>query len=337
MKQTEQVSIGNRVFVLEVDAYEAVKEYLKKLQDYYMNMENGSEVMDGIEERMAELLQERVSEGSAVTKAQVLEVMGILGQPEEIEADRDGGSSSRPADGGRVRKRLYRDIENKFIGGVASGLSAFTGLDVVLYRMIFVLLTVLPLFLDKDIVVYMPLLYAIAWICIPAAKTVTQKCQMHGEASSVSGIYERMCSETPSDQPVSRRRGSGVGRVIQCLAGILLILIGLPGIIAGVASAVVCCTSIFPLEIEPFVISSLPTLASAFIPAVIILALLVAFIPFVTMFYAGVMMTFDFKSPKWRPGLCLFFFWVICIIALVVVAIIGGVGAFNLAGFRHWV
>ncbi|MBO6249437.1 MAG: PspC domain-containing protein, partial [Bacteroidales bacterium] len=59
MKPVENVSIGGYVFSLETDACETANEYLSKLETFYSKIESGSEVMEGIEERMAELLLEQ--------------------------------------------------------------------------------------------------------------------------------------------------------------------------------------------------------------------------------------------------------------------------------------
>ena len=59
MKPVEYVSIGGYVFSLENDACEAAKQYLSELETFYSKVESGSEVMEGIEERMSELLLEQ--------------------------------------------------------------------------------------------------------------------------------------------------------------------------------------------------------------------------------------------------------------------------------------
>ena len=56
MKQVEYISIGGYVFSLEDSASRAAKEYLDQLEAFYSRKESGAEVMEGIEERMAELL-----------------------------------------------------------------------------------------------------------------------------------------------------------------------------------------------------------------------------------------------------------------------------------------
>jgi phage shock protein PspC (stress-responsive transcriptional regulator) len=77
-------------------------------------------------------------------------------------------------------KKMYRDPENKVVGGVAGGVAAFFGADVVLIRVLFVLGTI---FFLSGLVVYV-----ILWIALPEAKTITEKMQMQGEPLTLSNI-----------------------------------------------------------------------------------------------------------------------------------------------------
>ena len=59
MTQTEQVSIGGYAFTLEKAAAEALEAYLKELEAHYLPQQGGKEIMEGIEERVAELLLDK--------------------------------------------------------------------------------------------------------------------------------------------------------------------------------------------------------------------------------------------------------------------------------------
>ena len=64
MNKVEKVSIGKCAFSLDETAYAKVKKYLDSLNSYYAKMEGGREIMEGIEERMAELLLEKTENGA---------------------------------------------------------------------------------------------------------------------------------------------------------------------------------------------------------------------------------------------------------------------------------
>ena len=63
MKETIQLSLGGYAFIFEKDAADALEGYLKTLETHYLKQEGGKEIMEGIEERMAELLQEKTDRG----------------------------------------------------------------------------------------------------------------------------------------------------------------------------------------------------------------------------------------------------------------------------------
>jgi len=77
-------------------------------------------------------------------------------------------------------KKMFRDSEKKVIGGVASGVSVFFGIDVTLVRVLFVIFTIIGGigFLT----------YIILWIALPEAKSITEKMQMQGEPVTLSNI-----------------------------------------------------------------------------------------------------------------------------------------------------
>ena len=103
MKEVERFSLGGYAFTLEQDAASLVADYLGELEKYYDGREGGSEIMEGIEERMAELLLEKAGRDGVCTRGMIEEIIGILGKPEVIEAagKREIRRSGRPT----TRKR----------------------------------------------------------------------------------------------------------------------------------------------------------------------------------------------------------------------------------------
>ena len=81
MTEVEKVSIGGYAFTLEKEAYAIVKQYLDELEAHYSQREGGVEVMEGIEERMAELLYEKCADDGVASVAQINEIIATLGKP----------------------------------------------------------------------------------------------------------------------------------------------------------------------------------------------------------------------------------------------------------------
>ena len=76
-------------------------------------------------------------------------------------------------------KKLYRSQDDKVIGGVASGLASYFGVDVVVIRVLFVV----SIFFVVGFI-----LYIILWIITPEARSITEKMQMQGEPVTLSNI-----------------------------------------------------------------------------------------------------------------------------------------------------
>lgn len=77
-------------------------------------------------------------------------------------------------------KKMFRDPQTKVIGGVSGGVAAYMGIDIIIVRVLFILLTFaggLGIFL-----------YIILWLSLPEARTITDKIQMQGEPVTLSNI-----------------------------------------------------------------------------------------------------------------------------------------------------
>ncbi len=95
-------------------------------------------------------------------------------------------------------KKMFRDPDNKVVGGVASGVAAFFGTDISIVRVLFVVTTI---FGGLGL-----LLYIILWIALPEAKSITEKMQMQGEPVTLSNIessVKKGINEKESDEEES--------------------------------------------------------------------------------------------------------------------------------------
>ncbi len=88
------------------------------------------------------------------------------------------GNDQLPED--KKLKKMFRDSESKVLGGVASGVANYFGVDVVIIRLIFVLTTFIG---GSGLIAYIVL-----WIILPEAKTFSDKVQMKGEPVTLSNI-----------------------------------------------------------------------------------------------------------------------------------------------------
>lgn len=218
MKKSFNVNLGGRIFMMDEDAYEQLNDYLVSVRTCFMNNESGEEIAADIEARMGELFESRIGEGNSriVTLALVNEMIARMGKPESMIEDELGYDENNTTDDSSERseekktasgddvlrkismgKKLFRDGDNKLLGGVISGLAAYTGVDVVLLRVIAVILFFITVF-------WTFLLYLVCWAVIPLAVTTTDKLRMNGVEPTPENIAERLAYEEPAIDKIMR-------------------------------------------------------------------------------------------------------------------------------------
>jgi phage shock protein PspC (stress-responsive transcriptional regulator) len=172
MKQVININFQGRVVPIEVSAFDLLKQYTDSLNRHFANEEGKEEIINDIESRIGELFQERLKSGSTcITDDDVNAIIKSMGRPEDFEISDDTSAgnysktqsestaSSIPFPTGRT-KRLFRNENDKVIGGVCSGLANYFGIDVVIVRIIFAILFfsfgfgILP--------------YLILWVAVPS-------------------------------------------------------------------------------------------------------------------------------------------------------------------------
>ena len=197
MKKTISINIASTSFFIDEDAYSALKDYLKRIEAWFSDKEGGQEIISDIESRLSELFAERINPRlGVITNDLVKEVVLIMGQPEDIAGEGEDKSSDNEQRGRKSsydyepprRRRLYRDPDNKVLGGVCSGIAAYFNIDPVIVRVIF---AILP-FLSFGVIIPV---YIVLWIAMPEAITTAQKLEMRGEDINVSNIEKKIKEE----------------------------------------------------------------------------------------------------------------------------------------------
>ncbi len=304
MKKVININFQGRVIPIEETAYEILKQYVESLRRYFSREEGRDEIINDIENRVAELFEERLKKGAVcITDEDVEAVMVSMGRPEDFEeqdgADRSessythahAGSGQQHASAGataeeprrlrraendtvlggvcagiahylridpavvriifaliafagfgfgfllyiilwivlpaaplqtNVRKRLYRDPENKVIGGVAGGLAAYFNVDTWIPRLIFLvpfIVSVVPNLFGNWNFWWGPKLafgglggtffitYIILWIVLPQAVTATEKLEMRGEKIDLESIKNTVQGEMQGIKSKAEKAG----------------------------------------------------------------------------------------------------------------------------------
>jgi phage shock protein PspC (stress-responsive transcriptional regulator) len=123
-----------------------------------------------------------------------------------------------------ARKRLYRNSDNRVIGGVASGLSAYFHIDIWIPRLIFALPLILgiltsilrstwfdfdgPVFFTGGFGGTLFVTYIILWIVLPEAVTASEKLEMRGEKVDLESIKNTIKSDLGNLKGRAKEMGS---------------------------------------------------------------------------------------------------------------------------------
>ena len=182
MKKNISINLQGIIFHIEEDGYEILSRYLAEVKAHFSGYRGHEEIVADIESRIAELFVSRLSTSKQVIAlADVEQMISKMGrvrdfqaadeaEEEEILADAvaDGTAaghytstgSARPGTGDAGRgptgtvpptaeagpKRLYRDMANRKIAGVAAGVARYFAVNPLWVRLIFLgLLFIRPL------------------------------------------------------------------------------------------------------------------------------------------------------------------------------------------------
>ncbi len=288
MKKIININLSSRLIPIEDSAYEQLRNYLESLKRYFAREEGGDEIVADIENRIAELFQDKLKKGAhCITDDDVNAMMQTMGRPEQLDEEtvaepqeKKGSADTLPPPAGRllrdendkvlggvcaglaayfkidpavvrvltfllcfawgvgvlvyivlwivlpssrvlknpVRKRLYRNPDNKVLGGVCSGMAAYFNTDPVVPRIFFALpvlgLVFSSIFHHGISGFFFPLslgslptlvvLYIILWVSVPKAMTVTERLEMRGERVDLQNITEALkgAQDEKKNEPV---------------------------------------------------------------------------------------------------------------------------------------
>ena len=218
MKQVININFHGQVVPIEVTAFELLKNYTESLSRYFANEEGKEEIINDIESRIGELFQERLKKGSTcITDEDVNAIIKSMGRPEELdELDEVGSNKSSSNENSTAsdttpplsgnNKRLFRNENDKLIGGVCGGIANYFGIDTILVRIIFLVVA----FTGAGLLAYL-----ILWIALPSS------------ASAVIGASRKKLFRDP-DEKIIAGVCSGIGNYFGTSAWIPRVLFLIP-------------------------------------------------------------------------------------------------------------
>ena len=185
MKRTINAGIGGKSFIMDEDAYERLNSYLETFRRR-LDPQQGGEIMDEIESRIAELLNGGLmSEGQTVSLSMINRITSQLGMPDGKPEFENTYTEEKQNFKEEIKMnpvhKLYLDQDDKKIAGVCSGLAAYFDIDVTVVRILMLIVAIVGISIGFWI-------YIIIWIVAPKALTPAQKCELRGWETTAENL-----------------------------------------------------------------------------------------------------------------------------------------------------
>jgi phage shock protein PspC (stress-responsive transcriptional regulator) len=221
MKKVININFQGRILPIEEMAYENLKQYIESLRTYFEQEEGKDEIINDIECRVAELCEDRLKKGAVCITEQDIDLIIIsIGRPADFEAQ-DGFEANTSANTGAnqaqsntqnageptYQKRLYRDEQNKVLGGVCAGIANYLNLDPIIIRVLWILLFGISFFA-----------YLLLWIAVPSTSV-----------KEVGGVRKRLFRDL--DKKVIGGVCAGMSKYFGVQVSIIRVLFLLPTIL----------------------------------------------------------------------------------------------------------
>ncbi|MEN8125495.1 MAG: PspC domain-containing protein [Bacteroidota bacterium] len=271
MNKTININLGGSFFHIDEVAYKKLQRYLDAVRRSLSDDPKGrDEILSDIELRIGELLSEKIKDvRQVINENDINEVIEIMGKPEDYMVDEEVFSDNYTEYQHRRSKKLYRDGDDKFLGGVSSGMAHYFNVDVIWVRIAWL---VAAFGFGFGFLVYI-----ILWILLPEANTTTEKLEMMGEQVNISNIEKKIKEELEEAseriksgindvsekvknadyEKYSSKAKSGMQDFLDTLGNIITALFMVTGKFIGILLIIISAVTILGLLISLFTVGSL--------------------------------------------------------------------------------
>lgn len=339
MEKTIKINIAGTIFQISEDGYELLRDYLQSVTSRLKNFPDGSEMIDDIEARIAEIFQSGPSwKTGVISKEEVEEMISTMGTADDIADGLESGEASQTFRSNRER-RLTRDSGNSILGGVCSGLGNYFRIDTIWIRIIFILFT---LFYLSGLIIY-----AVLWIVLPRSTDGYSK-----QSSGTGSVRGAAVSGAVTESDNRRTRGGSpagnalndlftvLGRIVIIFLRVILAIFGVTLVLTGfglLISYIIIAFLDFPVNSGPFssveffnLIDLLAFVVTPkLVPLMMLLMSMVVILPLAGMIYWGIRMVFQFRARDLILNVIMFSVWILAAATLTIFMFSEGVSFAN--------
>ncbi len=329
MNKTIIINISGVIFHIEEDAYEMLKQYMTAIKAHFASYQDNFEIITDIENRIAEMLNEVLATENkqVIITEDVKIVTSKMGNPSEFESE-DEDYKTENSSQESFRKKLFRDTDDRVLGGVCSGIGHYFDVEGRWIRIAFFLLF---MFYGFGLLPYLLL-----WIVMPKAKTRSEKMEMKGEKinlqsfqknfeEELNAVGSRLSDVHQQAKPGLNRIGSFIrdliqflfkflntsGKIILKVLGFILIAVVGVGLISAFVGLLIFLgyagntdvSTIFPLN----------AINASLRPAIYIAAFFIIFIPLLGIIFLIIRILFNNKTIGKSIGFSMLMVWIIAL------------------------
>lgn len=321
MDKTININLGGVLFHIDEEAYRILRDYLQAVSNKFRNTPGGNETIDDIESRIAEIFLSQKSTAGVINRSNVEDMIYIIGKPEDFAQPED--ERTEPGRSFTYGKKMFRNRNDRIIGGVCGGIGNYLNTDPVWLRIFFIIFS---LMFGIGILVYLAL-----WIALPenekfsSPKDLSIGSQSYGMSSvREAGSYKSASDIGNAFNEIFR----AIGKVIWIFIRILLILLGISVVMAGFLAIVAFIMvfvfrfpGAFSTDTVGINISYLPdflnyVVTPSLVPWIKVLAAIVVILPLLVMIYLGIRMIFWFRAKDGAFLLTGLIIWVLAVAIL---------------------
>ncbi len=220
MKEITRIHLAKVSYDIEISAKKSLEKYCKDLVFYA----GDDEVMQDIEVRMTELFAERgIEKDGVITDDDVTAIRKQLGEPSDFAPEGAGDIAVGADRLDEPSRRLYRDTDGAFLGGVLAGVARFFGINPMWTRLIFIVILIASL--GTALIIYL-----ILWVVVPPAQTAAEKLQMDGKPVTLESI-KRLGEQAV---PAANRTAHVLKGIVIIGTGVILLLMGIGALMATI-------------------------------------------------------------------------------------------------------
>jgi len=241
MNEIIRIHIAGVPYEIDADAKKQLNKYMDAIKE---SLGEERDALEDIEIRVTEILSDRgVNRDDVIRASDVKAVREQLGEPQDFASDEKKSKKSSKNEEVQGEKKYFRDTENSVLGGVLAGFAAYTGWDVTLLRIVFVLLAVF------SGVFPFVILYIVVMMVAPEARTAGDRLSMKGEPVNIETIKE-------SAKDFADKAGNAVNQASaklrengpQVTNVALRIIMGFFGLV-GLVALIPCLVALIPVTI----------------------------------------------------------------------------------------